>query len=75
MPRKAALPWWHRRYGRLPGQPPVEPGSVGFILDWTKEHYGQPNYLIPFSIAASAYLLAWSDPPAAARLDVLELRD
>jgi MFS transporter, ACS family, hexuronate transporter len=31
---------------------------VGWILDWTKETYGEKDYLIPFLIASSLYLVA-----------------
>jgi ACS family hexuronate transporter-like MFS transporter len=31
---------------------------VGYLLDWTEKVYGQKDYLIPFLIAASAYLVA-----------------
>jgi ACS family hexuronate transporter-like MFS transporter len=31
---------------------------VGFILDWTEKTYGEKDYLIPFIIAGSAYLVA-----------------
>jgi len=31
---------------------------IGFILDWTEAVYGEKDYLIPFLIAASAYLVA-----------------
>lgn len=31
---------------------------IGFVLDWTQEHYGEKDYLIPFLMAGSAYLLA-----------------
>lgn len=31
---------------------------IGWILDWTKAVYGEPDYMIPFMIAASAYLVA-----------------
>ena len=31
---------------------------VGYILDWTEKAYGTKQYLIPFIMAASAYLVA-----------------
>ena len=31
---------------------------IGRVLDWTQTHYGEKDYLIPFLIAGSAYLLA-----------------
>jgi len=31
---------------------------IGWILDWTQARYGEKDYLIPFLIAGSAYLLA-----------------
>jgi MFS transporter, ACS family, hexuronate transporter len=31
---------------------------TGYILDWTNEIYGQKDYLIPFVIAGSTYLIA-----------------
>ena len=31
---------------------------IGFILDWTASVYGEKDYLIPFIIAGSAYLVA-----------------
>ena len=31
---------------------------IGWILDWTKTVYGEPDYLIPFLMCASAYLVA-----------------
>jgi MFS transporter, ACS family, hexuronate transporter len=31
---------------------------IGHILDWTKAVYGEKDYLVPFVIAGSAYLLA-----------------
>ena len=32
--------------------------SIGHILDWTNAEYGVKDYLIPFAIAGSAYLVA-----------------
>ena len=49
---------------------------VGFILDWTKQTYGKPNYIIPFAIAASAYLVALGlIHLLLPRLEVLELAE
>jgi ACS family hexuronate transporter-like MFS transporter len=31
---------------------------IGQVLDWTKKHYGEKDYLIPFMIAGLAYLAA-----------------
>ncbi len=31
---------------------------IGWVLDWTKRVYGEKDYLIPFVIAGSAYLIA-----------------
>ena len=31
---------------------------IGYVLDWTEKLYGKPDYLIPFIIAGSAYLVA-----------------
>jgi MFS transporter, ACS family, hexuronate transporter len=31
---------------------------IGKVLDWTKEVYGEKDYMIPFIIAGSAYLVA-----------------
>jgi ACS family hexuronate transporter-like MFS transporter len=31
---------------------------IGYILDWTERVYGEKDYLIPFVIAGSAYLVA-----------------
>lgn len=31
---------------------------TGYVLDWTKEKYGEKDYLIPFAIAGSVYLIA-----------------
>ena len=31
---------------------------IGWVLDWTQAVYGEKDYLIPFSIAGSAYLAA-----------------
>jgi ACS family hexuronate transporter-like MFS transporter len=31
---------------------------IGWILDWTQATYGEKDYLIPFLMAASAYLVA-----------------
>ena len=31
---------------------------IGCILDWTKAAYGEKDYLIPFLMAGSAYLVA-----------------
>ena len=31
---------------------------IGWILDWTEATYGEKDYLIPFLIAGSAYLVA-----------------
>ncbi len=31
---------------------------VGFILDWTQSLYGEKDYLVPFLIAGSVYLIA-----------------
>jgi ACS family hexuronate transporter-like MFS transporter len=31
---------------------------IGRVLDWTKAHYGEKDYLIPFVISGSAYLAA-----------------
>jgi ACS family hexuronate transporter-like MFS transporter len=32
--------------------------AIGYILDWTQATYGEKDYLIPFVIAGSAYLVA-----------------
>ena len=31
---------------------------IGYILDWTQAVYGEKDYLIPFLMASSAYLVA-----------------
>ena len=31
---------------------------VGYVLDWTEAIYDEKDYLIPFMIAGSAYLVA-----------------
>lgn len=31
---------------------------IGYILDWTEATYGEKDYLVPFLIAGSAYLIA-----------------
>ena len=31
---------------------------IGHILDWTNAEYGAKDYLIPFAVAGSAYLIA-----------------
>ena len=36
----------------------VFPTLIGWILDWTQTTYGEKDYLIPFLMAASAYMVA-----------------
>jgi MFS transporter, ACS family, hexuronate transporter len=31
---------------------------IGYVLDWTEAVYGEKDYLVPFLIAGSAYLVA-----------------